>query len=1381
MIIGWSAITLAALIAVLLVILLLVDVSVYRGPLQSGVSALLGRSVRFEGDISLTPSLWPRIVIEDVHIANPAWASRPDFARAERLEFQVALLPLIAGDLKILSLALDGVDILLEGSPDGINNWTFKQKKPEQTRQLLYIKLMTARQSVIGYRVGPDRVHRFTVVEAEVVLTEGQRIQIQGTGKYRNVPFTLSLLGGTPAEFIAAKPWPVEVMARVAETTINAEGTVSRPLEGEGFDLRVTVEGTQLGELAPLFDVAFPALGPYALSGRVTEADNRYSITNFTGHLGEAGTSTSLIITNGTAFAPHSKPVELNIEGKYGNTPFNVSLIGGSLNELSGRRRPWPVKVEADAAGARLTVDGKLATPTDEQGFDAAVRINGREFGDLSALLDTKLPALGPYDLSAHAVILEKGLSVTALKGHLGSANVPTRLAIAKGKVTVLQGEPIKLDIEGVYGDTPFVVSLMGGTLTELNRPSRPWPVKVEARAAGATLLIDGEIGKTITEGFDLAIKLHGKQLRKLKSLVGVTVPALGSYELSGRVLGQETGYSISDLSGRIGGAGASMRVTVTKGKLMLPRGEPINLDIEGAYSDTPFAISLNGGSLTELTQPTKPWPITFTARGVGATLNANGTIADPIKVKGFDLQVKIKGERFDALEPLFGVALPALGAYELSGHIVDGDGRYTITGLKGEINETDITGALDLVTTGPRPHVTATLTSTTTDIASLINTDGQTRADDPSSGPLNLAIPWNTLRAFDADLNIEIERVIGGPTMIRDLAINAKLDNGRATFAPIQVSLPGLQIKGRLQLDARGDTPSVTLDASIDRLDVAKALKMFSDIGRLHGVVTNANISFAGKGKTVETLLEQSTFQVTLQSADIDYLAKEDGEVIPIKISSAEAKADHGQALEVVIEGTIRDLPVSSRLMTASLANLAADPKVWPVTLSVNAPDASLDAKGTLTWPLDGKDFDLEFSLNGNKLSGLDPLLKVELPALGPYAVSGRFVNADDTYSLSELEIKVDRNHVTGNLEIVTSGPRPKLIASLRADGVDLENLTKQLKAPRDQAPAKRDDARLIPDVTIPTKALRAMDAELNLNLTDLFAQTTDLGDVVVKAKLDDGHLLISPFKGTLSGGQLSGELDVDATKDIPVIRFQLTGEHIDYGALLKALEVTDAIKSVLDVDIDVTGRGNTLRSVLADANGSAVLISGPGSIGHEGLDLWGVDLLTGIMTVTTAALKTKKATKLNCMVWPLDVTNGVARSEAILIDMPKITVGGSGTINLGTEELDLLLKPARKKASFLSLGPPVRVTGTLSKPKTKVAGKAKTFGKALLPFFNPAFLLVTAEAGTGETNPCVAAIAGDDSPGEAPKKRRGLLSGFLKRLKVRGSRANAETVEAN
>ncbi|MFQ5544394.1 MAG: AsmA family protein, partial [Acidiferrobacterales bacterium] len=1206
------------------------------------------RPVKLDGEMSLKPSLWPRIVVEDVHIANPEWASRPNFASADRLEFQAALLPLIWGDLRVLSLALDGGDILLEGRPDGTNNWTFKEKKPEEPVKLLDIKLMTARQSVIGYRLSADRVYRFAVTDAEAALTKGEQIQIQGTGEYRDVPFTLSLLGGTPAEFMAAKPWPVKLMARAVGTTVNAEGTVTRPIEGEGFDLQVTVEGTQLGELAPLFDVALPALGPFELSGRIVEAGGRYSVTEITGHLSEADTWKSLSITNGTAFAPHSKPVELDIEGKYGNAPFTLSLLGGPLNELADRHRPWPVKVEAHAAGTTFTVDGKVAMPADVQKFDAAVRLNGREFSDLSALLDIKLPALGPYDLSARSVIRDRDLTMTALKGHLGGAEAPTRLAI-------------------------------------------------------------------------------------------------------------------------------------TRGKAAIPRSRPVSFDIEGIYADIPITLSLVGGPLGELITPTQPWPIALTARGVGATLNAKGTVADPIKAKGFDLQAKIKGKRFNALEPLLGFPLPALGSYNLSGRVADGDGRYTITNLKGRIDKTDITGVLDVVTTGPRPHVTATLASTTTDIASLINTDGQTGADDTPSGPLNLAIPRDTLRAFDADLNIEVERIIGGPTTIRDLAVSAKLDNGRATFAPIQVSVPGLQIKARLKLDARGETPSVTLDASTDRLDVAKVLKMFSEIDRLRGVATNTNISFAGKGKTVEALLEQSTFRLTVQSADVNYRAKENGEVIPIKISSGEAKADRGQAVEVAIEGTIRDVPVSSRLMTANLANLVADPKAWPVTLSVNAPDAALDAKGTLTWPLDGKDFDLTLSLNGNKLSGLGPLLKAELPPLGPYAVSGRFVNAGDNYRFSELEIKVDRNHATGNLEIVTSGPRPKLIGSLSADGIDLENLTKQLKARKGRALAKQDDARLIPDVAVPAQALRAMDAELNLSLTDLFAQTTDLGDVVAKAKLEDGHLLISPFKGRLAGGQLSGQLDVDATKDIPVMRLQLTVEHVDYGELLKAFEVTDAIESVLDADIDLTGRGTNLRSFFAHANGSAVLVSGAGTIGHEGLDLWGAELLTGIMTVATAALKTKKATRLNCMVWPLDVTNGVARSGAILIDMPKTSVGGKGTVNLGTEELDLLLKPARKKASVFKIGPPVRVVGTLSKLDYRVEGKKRAFGKLLLPFVNPAFLLVTAEAGTGEMNPCVAAITGGDSAGEAPKKPRSLLSGFLERLKIRGGPPKAETREGN
>ena len=41
-IIGWSAITLVALILVLVTMLTLVDATVYRGPLQAGFSALMG-------------------------------------------------------------------------------------------------------------------------------------------------------------------------------------------------------------------------------------------------------------------------------------------------------------------------------------------------------------------------------------------------------------------------------------------------------------------------------------------------------------------------------------------------------------------------------------------------------------------------------------------------------------------------------------------------------------------------------------------------------------------------------------------------------------------------------------------------------------------------------------------------------------------------------------------------------------------------------------------------------------------------------------------------------------------------------------------------------------------------------------------------------------------------------------------------------------------------------------------------------------------------------------------------------------------------------------------------------------------------------------------
>ena len=102
-----SRIIFIALIVLLLSIVLaiaalfFVDPAIFRGQLQARATVVLGRQVQFDGPIRLERSLRPRIIIEDITIGNPDWAIGAHFAEAEEFGVQVALLPLLVGDLRV--------------------------------------------------------------------------------------------------------------------------------------------------------------------------------------------------------------------------------------------------------------------------------------------------------------------------------------------------------------------------------------------------------------------------------------------------------------------------------------------------------------------------------------------------------------------------------------------------------------------------------------------------------------------------------------------------------------------------------------------------------------------------------------------------------------------------------------------------------------------------------------------------------------------------------------------------------------------------------------------------------------------------------------------------------------------------------------------------------------------------------------------------------------------------------------------------------------------------------------------------------------------------------------------------------------------------------
>jgi hypothetical protein len=138
-----------------------------------------------------------------------------------------------------------------------------------------------------------------------------------------------------------------------------------------------------------------------------------------------------------------------------------------------------------------------------------------------------------------------------------------------------------------------------------------------------------------------------------------------------------------------------------------------------------------------------------------------------------------------------------------------------------------------------------------------------------------------------------------------------------------------------------------------------------------------------------------------------------------------------------------------------------------------------------------------------------------------------------------------------------------------------------------------------------------------------------------------------------------------------------------------------------------------------------------------------------------------------LNCIVSHIDVADGVAKTDKLLLDTRRLTIAGSGALDLGTERLDLLLSPNPKQASLVSLANPVRVTGTLAAPNvavTKLPRRWTTATSGLLAgLVNPAFLLLAfSDIGSGNGNPCISAVEQRDSSPDVEFQRRGILQRF-------------------
>lgn len=138
-------------------------------------------------------------------------------------------------------------------------------------------------------------------------------------------------------------------------------------------------------------------------------------------------------------------------------------------------------------------------------------------------------------------------------------------LGVESLAVSAGAGDPLTVDMKGTYNGDAFTVKGEMGELAELLKPTKPWPVSLDASAGGAKVNAKGSIAfPAKASGIDLALDVKGDDLSKMSKLAGSPVPPLGPYALKAKVTGSmDEAIEVNGLDATMGKSSLAGKATL--------------------------------------------------------------------------------------------------------------------------------------------------------------------------------------------------------------------------------------------------------------------------------------------------------------------------------------------------------------------------------------------------------------------------------------------------------------------------------------------------------------------------------------------------------------------------------------------------------------------------------------------------------------------------------------------------------------------------------------------------------------------------------------------------------------------------------------------------
>ena len=451
--------------------------------------------------------------------------------------------------------------------------------------------------------------------------------------------------------------------------------------------------------------------------------------------------------------------------------------------------------------------------------------------------------------------------------------------------------------------------------------------------------------------------------------------------------------------------------------------------------------------------------------------------------------------------------------------------------------------------------------------------------------------------------------------------------------------------------------------------------------------------------------------------------------------------------------QGQYKGMPLKASGKGGPVLGLRDEATPYPLQTEFTVGHTAVKAAGTITSLLKFSAVDMRLAVRGDSLAQLFPLLGIAFPETRAYATEGHLLHHANTWRYEKFSGRIGGSDIAGTLQVDTGGKRPAMKAELVSKVLDIADLGPligarpgSVDAARQAAPAPVPttaptpaQARVLPDMPFKTDRWDSVDAEVTLKAkTFRHAKELPLEDLVAHLSLRDSVLTLDPLDFGVAGGQLNAVISLDGRSDPIQARARIKARKIQLAKLFPTSELGTTSIGQLNGDFDLTGKGSSVRRMLASSSGKVDLVVAGGKISKlmmekAGLHLW---------EILELKMAGDRLVTLRCAVAGFDVKQGNMQANALIFDTEVTTIVGTGSIDLGEEKLDLTLNQKTKYTSPVALRSPIYVRGSFAKPavsvdKGQVAVRA--IGAVALGLVNPLLALIPLiDAGPGKDSDC-------------------------------------------